>query len=207
MRNTARKVTKSPIILLGGIPGVGKTTLGNTLVRELGLSHHISTGFIRAAVGSFLPEDQARLLRKQSFNADHGLSQGNIPSSIPVLQGAIAQAEILKPAIRACIARARREGIGLVLEGTHCIPGVIDPLEYDANLLGVLDVPDREELKARALSRNHTNRHLSEEELERLMLLQDHLLDMARNHGHPIIINNDLQEAVRQVQRLVGGLN
>ena len=36
------------------------------------------------------------------------------------------------------------------MEGSHFIPGIIDPDEFGVDLLCVLDVPNREELKARA---------------------------------------------------------
>ena len=186
---------------------MGKTTLGNALLGELGLTHHISTGFLRAAIDGFLPEAQARLLRRHAFDSYEELEDPQTASGERILQGCIAQAELLKPIFRACIARARREGIGLVLEGSHFIPGVIDPEEYDADLLCVLDVPNREELKARALSPHHQYRRLSDFDLERLVLLQDQLLDMARKNNRPIVVNIDLDDAVRQVRGLVEGLD
>jgi len=196
--------TSSMVILIGGVPGVGKTTIGNALLVSLGLTHHISTGFLRAAIDHFLPEEKAKLIRRQAFNAYEELLESDKPDSERILSGCIAQTELLKPIFKACIARATREGIGLVLEGSHFIPGVIDPQEYGADLLCVLDVPNREELKARALSPNHLNRNLSNYDLERLIKLQDQLLMKARKENHPIVINNDLGNAVRQIQGLVG---
>ena len=61
--------TNSLIILLAGVPGVGKTTLGNALLGELGLTHHISTGFLRATMDLYLPDEQSALLRKRAFDA------------------------------------------------------------------------------------------------------------------------------------------
>lgn len=198
--------TSSLVLLLAGVPGVGKTTLGNALLGELGLTHHISTGFLRAAIDGYLPPDQATLLRRHAFDAYELLDDSVLLKDDHILQGTIAQTEILKPVIKTCIARARREGIGLVMEGSHFIPGVIDPAEFGADLLCVLDVPDREMLKARALSPNHLRRHLSDWDLERLVLLQDQLLAMARLRGCPVVINIDLTDAVCQVRRLVGEL-
>lgn len=180
--------------------------MGNALLDGLGLTHHISTGFLRAAIDGFLPKAKAKLLRKHAFDAYEELVESDVSSSERILEGCIAQAKLLKPIFKACIGRARREGIGLVMEGSHFIPGIIDPQESGADLLCVLDVPDREELKARALSPNHLHRDLSDYDLERLVTLQDQLLMMARNHNGPIVVNIDLDDAVRQVQGLVEAL-
>ena len=52
------------------------------------------------------------------------------PTGENILRGAMAQAEVLKPIFKACIGRARREGIGLVMEGSHFIPGVLDKVRH-----------------------------------------------------------------------------
>ena len=192
-----------PVILLGGVSGTGKTTIANTLVRELGLTHHISTGFIRAAITHLLPENQARLLRKHSYDAYQTLDASCSSDRSPVLQGAVEQALLLSEGIEACISRAVREGIGLILEGSHFIPGVLQPAPLGATALFVLDVPNREELKRRALSSNHTRRKLSDEQLDRLVELQESILELAGIHGQPIVINEDLGKAVHQIRRLI----
>jgi 2-phosphoglycerate kinase len=197
--------TEGPlVILLGGVSGTGKTTLANALVRELGLSHHLSTGFIRASIAHLLPEVDARLLQKHTYDAYEALSDGIPADRSPLLEGAIRQSLLLKPAIESCIRRAIREGIGMVLEGSHFIPGILEPESPGANLLCVLDVPDRDALKRRALSPNHSRRKLSDKQLDRLIELQEGILSLAEVHHRPVIINNDLPRAVSQARSLIG---
>lgn len=174
---------------------------------EMGLTHHISTGFLRAAIDGFLPNKEAELLRKHAFDA-YELLDGYSSSEPPnILEGTKAQTQILKPVMEVCISRAKREGIGLIMEGSHFIPGVIDPIEMGVDLLCVLDVPDRQELKARAMSSNHLHRKLSEWDQQRLVMLQDQLLTLANLHKKPVVTNVNLAEAVQEVSTLVANMS
>ena len=192
------------IIVLGGAPGTGKTTIANLLVQRLNLAHHLSTGFIRSSISHLLPEDQARLLRRNSYDAHQELEDSSTGAESRVLEGAIRQAQTIKPSIETCIQRAIREGIGMVLEGTHCIPGILDPDALGATILCVLDVPDREVLKSRVLSFNHAKRSFTREQLGDLVHLQDQFLRLAIEHHQPVVVNQDLEEAIAQIRGLVG---
>ena len=177
--------------------------MANLLVKELGLSHHLSTGFIRAAIAHLLPEKDALLLQKHTYDAYQALPDLGPTQRSPLLEGAVQQSLLLKPSMESCIGRAHRDGIELVLEGSHFIPGVLNPGPVGARLLCIMDVPDREELKRRALSSNHSRRRLSEAQLGRLVQLQDEILDLARIHNQPVIVNDDLSKAFDQIRNLI----
>ena len=209
--SSARAEGEAPlVILLGGAPGTGKTTIANLLMAELGLSHHLSTGFIRASVSHLLQGADARILQHHTYDAYQALNNADAAASSAggddalLLEGAIQQSMLLKPSIESCINRAHREGIGMVLEGSHFLPGVLEPSTLEASLLCILDVPDREALKLRVLSPNHSRRRLSDAQLERLIRLQDGILGLAQVHGQPVVINDNLSGAVKQIRTLVG---
>jgi 2-phosphoglycerate kinase len=192
-----------PVILLGGAPGTGKTTLANLLVRELGFGHHVSTGFIRAAVRHFLPEREAQALSMDSFDVWKTLPDLSLNGSSAVFQGVTHQASILKPAIEACIRRATDEGISLVLEGTHVIPGVLDLTGVKETFLCVLDVTDREALHSRAMSDSHVQRKLTAEQLNSLLQLQSGLIAQAHALDCTVITNDNIDDALEQLSALI----
>jgi 2-phosphoglycerate kinase len=198
------------VILLGGAPGTGKTTIANLLMAELGLSHHLSTGFIRASVSPLLSEADARILQHHTYDAYQALNSADAAAistgddDALLLEGVIRQSMLLKPSVESCIIRARREGIGMVLEGSHFLPGVLESSTLEASLLCILDVPDREALKLRVLSPNHSRRRLSDAQLGRLVRLQEGILGLAQVHGQPVVINENLSKATKQIRTLVG---
>jgi len=195
--------TRSAIILLSGVPGTGKTTVGSALQNRLGLSHRLSTGFLRATIESLIPERNARLLKREAFAAYEETSPSKSPTGQEILDGCAAQTDILKPVFKSCIVRARTEGIGLIMEGSHFIPGIIDPNEFGADLLCVLDVPDREQLKERAMSPNHRHRQWSTFDLNRLCILQDQLVYMAKKNGLAIVMNTDVEQSTNHIVALL----
>lgn len=191
------------IILLGGSSGSGKTTLANALVHELGLAHHLSTGFIREAVSAILPIEEAALLNNFTFDAWKLIPElVGLPKET-VLTGAIAQTQLLKPAIDACINRSIREGASLVIEGTHLLPGMFDPTIQGITSFCILDVPDRSILIQRAMGPTHKKRNLDQIQLNSIVELQEAYVRLGKEYELPIIVNTNLQQSVNQVKALI----
>ena len=43
-----------PVILIGGVSGVGKTTVGNLVAQKMNLDHHLGAGWIRECLRAVL---------------------------------------------------------------------------------------------------------------------------------------------------------
>ena len=192
------------ILLLGGASGTGKTTVANALVHELGLAHHISTGFVREVARAMMPEDQAHLLEGFTFDAWRLFPEitGN---GHRVFDGALAQAEVLLPAVKACVSRSLREGASLIVEGAHILPGLLSGADLGVSLFCILDVPDRDTLVERALGHTHSRRQLSQEQISAIIELQDACVEEAQREGIPVIENIELADTVERIRRMLAG--
>ena len=150
-----------PIILIGGTAGTGKTTLAGELSWHLGLNHRIGTGFIREIVKSQHRKEDCLELHGFTFRAQQPIA--NI----------VAQAQRLRPAIIACIERARREGTSLLVEGTHLLPSLYHDASVD--LFVILEAPEFEEHKRRLRGPSHLHRQTTEADFANVRLIDQFL--------------------------------
>ncbi len=166
-----------PIVLIGGTAGTGKSTLARELASEVRFDHRLGTGFVREVARSFHSPQTAPDLFTFTFRAANPIEH------------LMAQARLLKPAIDACIARARNEGTSLVIEGNHLVPA----LYHDApvELYIVLAAPDAVEHQARLHGQTHARRRLSESDLANVRRIDEYLRSEAARHGVPTILYAD----------------
>ena len=161
--------TTKPIILIGGTAGTGKTTLASELSWRLSLDHRIGTGFIREIVKSQHRKEDCLELHGFTFRAEQ-----------PVANIA-AQAQRLRPAIIACIERARREGTSLLVEGTHLLPSLYHDVIVD--LFVVLAAPELEEHQRRLHGPSHLHRQTTNADFANVRLIDQYLGSEAARWG------------------------
>lgn len=150
-----------PIILIGGTAGTGKTTLASELSWRLGLDHRIGTGFIREIVKSQHRKEDCLELHGFTFRAEQPVA--NI----------VAQAKRMRPAVIACIERARREGTSLLVEGTHLLPLLYHDVMVD--LFVVLAAPEFEEHRRRLHGPSHLHRQTTESDFVNIRQIDQYL--------------------------------
>jgi 2-phosphoglycerate kinase len=187
--------TKPLIILIGGTAGSGKTTLSRSISERLALSHRLGTGFIRETIRTIIPIQQNPALHKYSFDTMDPGDQKN------VLEVLLTQAKILKPAIENCIRRAFDEGISLVMEGAHLVPGVIDASL--ASLFIVLEVQPDDELLRRVQGDTHYKRLLTDNQKARVPKVQLELVKLARLNAIEVLENTDLNATTTKIEKLL----
>jgi 2-phosphoglycerate kinase len=163
-----------PIVLIGGTAGTGKSTLARELAWEMRFDHRLGTGFLREVAKSFHSPASAPELYSFTFHAER-----------PV-DNLTAQARVMKPAIDACIARARKEGTSLVIEGNHLIPELYHDAPVDVYV--ILAAPEAREHRTRLHGQSHAKRRLSESDIANVRRIDDFLRVEAVRYGIPLIL-------------------
>ena len=109
------------VVMLGGVTGVGKSTIATLLANRLGITRVVATDQVRQVVRAFFSRDFMPAVHHSSFNVAHQSSneEGNGQNTV---EGFLRQVEDIAPGIDAVIERAVSEGSRIVIEGVHLLP-------------------------------------------------------------------------------------
>jgi 2-phosphoglycerate kinase len=204
---------KPVIILLGGTSGAGKTSLALEVARRLGISRVLSTDAIRQVMRIMLSPELIPAIHSSSFAAHLTLAApGGLgdEEEDPVVQGFMAQASVVSVGVRAMIDRAIEENASLVLDGVTLVPGLLD-LDRYADVAHVIYLVvarlDEDSFRSNFLkrgsrqSRRDGDRYV--ENLEAILKIQNHFLELADLHEVPIVDNITVDGSVLLVMRHV----
>jgi 2-phosphoglycerate kinase len=197
------------IILLGGTAGVGKTSLALEVAHRLGIGRVLSTDSIRQIMRIMLSQDLVPALHASSYDA-HKLLPPESVGDDPVIDGFMNQAASVSVGVRASMDRAILENASLVLDGVSIVPGLIDLEAYDdlADVFFVMvSLLDEEGFEVRfaerATSAKARPQHRYVKNLDAILRVQNHLLELADRHGVPIVDNVSFDSSVLQIVRHV----
>jgi 2-phosphoglycerate kinase len=197
------------IIMLGGAAGVGKTSLALEVAHRLGIGRVLSTDSIRQIMRIMLSQDLVPALHASSYDAYKLLPPESVGDD-PVIDGFISQAATVSVGVRASMDRAVLENASLVLDGVSIVPGLID-LEAYSGLADVFFVVvsllDEEGFEHRFVERAATakarSQHRYVKNIDSILRIQNHLLELADRYGVPIVDNVSFDSSVLQIIRHV----
>jgi 2-phosphoglycerate kinase len=147
---------------------------------------------------------------ESSFNAWRGLRVPVPHGANPVVVGFREQAAVVATGIKSLIDRAVVEGVSMVLEGIHVVPGYIEPSQFkNASVVQLLIAVDDEEAHrshfyirevqtdgTRPFERYRAN-------FGNIRTLGSYIEDLAVEHGVPIIRSLQLDRTVSEVLEFV----
>lgn len=190
--------TRHPLVItVGGTSGVGKSTVSDRAAQILGINRTFSTDLVRAVLRGTLNPGLIPALSESSFSAQRML-RSNLAGD-PLLVAFEQQASIVAQASLSLVRRALKEGLQVVLNGVHLVPGLVNVPE-DWDLFGyVLTVPDRDEHERRFTARFASSDRDPQRYLERLAAirdLDDYIVSHCRAAGIPVIESRAPEQTV-----------
>jgi len=204
-----RRLERPMHILIGGVSGVGKSTLAASLAYRLGITRMTSTDSVREILRATTSRDLVPTLHTSSFDAWRALVEvlglKGEPGDEVILQGFRDQVARVSVGIRAIQERNARERTSVVIEGVHVVPGFLNhPLQSEVVQIPMLVVVRDEKVhkgRFRLRERETSGRRPMDKYLENfaaLRMIQDHLEALARAMGVPVIPGDNLDKAVEK---------
>jgi len=206
---TYQEPDRPVLILLGGAAGVGKTSLALEVAHRLGIGRMLSTDSIRQIMRIMLSQELAPALHASSYDA-YKLLPPEALGDDPVIEGFMNQATTVTVGVRASIQRAIAENASLVLDGVSIVPGLLDVSAYadqaDVIFLLITTLGDdafQSRFEARAATAKQRAPHRYLENLDAILAIQNHLLELADRYHVPIVDNVSFDSSVLQIIRYV----
>ena len=200
---------KPVIVLLGGTTGAGKTSIALEVALRLGIRRVLSTDSIRQVMRIMLSSDLAPALHVSSFDAHRVLGQ-EFSGPNGVVDGFLQQTSTVSVGVRAMLDRAVEEHTSLVIDGVSIVPGQMDLSAYanTAHVIPLLvarlaDDAFRGHFRSRGTqaSRRGMKRYL--QNFDSILEIQNHVMELADQHGVPIVDNRSVESSVQLVIRHV----
>lgn len=202
------------VILIGGAPGVGKSTLTYELAYRLGIRRIVSSDATRQALRSLISPQLSPSLHTSSFGAWRaGLlpgEKGETPKRKRVVRGFQAQVQQLSNALTGIIERSILEADSVIVEGVHLVPGALPLAQRDNAIVLelVLVTPDVETHRANFTRRDEqTGSRRSAERYSQhfveIRMLHDYIAKRANEEGVATISVDDIEGATDRALSLV----
>lgn len=150
-----RKCQDPLIILIGGSSGTGTSSIAFEVAHRLGIRHMISTDMIREVMRKTSSKELLPTIYESSYTAYRSLRIPPPPELDEVLIGFRDHVDTVSVGVEAVIERSITEGISIVIEGVHIVPGFIreDLVSRDNVNMFILTLEDEEVHKGRFYSR------------------------------------------------------
>jgi 2-phosphoglycerate kinase len=203
VRSAIKNSTTPLFIMIGGGSGVGKSTISAEIGHRLGITRVVSTDTVREIMRSIISKELIPTLHSSSFEAGDSLQTPLVEDrSMYAFQ---QQASLVCEGVIAVMRRAIKEGLKMVINGVHLIPGFIrGRLKlYGADLLQyILDIPDVEQHKNQFYERERGSLRDPERYIRNIDNIRNahrYILTMAKRNDVRIIKNTDFETSLREI--------
>ncbi len=198
------------LLLVGGATGTGKSSIATEAAHRLGITRVTSTDFIRQTMRAFFAEEFMPSVHYSSFEARLALTRAEEEESgDAAILGFLDQTRNVLVGVQAALERAATERWSMVLEGVHLVPGMVAAEVPEAFVVQcVVAIEDENLHRSHFWVRDYATDGLRPLEkyldaLPQIREIQDYLVERARRHDIPVIVNDSFDHALAEVMDLV----
>ena len=122
-----RDLERPLVVLLGGVTGVGKSTVATQLAGRLGFVHVIATDQVRQVVRAFFSHEFLPSVHHSSFDVAARALRRCPRTTQGTVAGFLRRSTTSRPGVDALVERAVSDRTPMVLEGVHLLPDLPSP--------------------------------------------------------------------------------
>ncbi|MBS3762066.1 MAG: 2-phosphoglycerate kinase [Planctomycetes bacterium] len=203
VRRQIRYLDEPLFIVIGGGPGVGKSSISSELGHRLGIDRVIGSDTVREIMRSIISPGLIPTLHESTFKAGDVLKTSLVTDKL--IYAFEQQTSLVCEGIAAVMRRGAKEGLHMILNGVHIVPGFLRPILEDKLryvFQYVINVPDPQQhilyfhLREESAQRE-ADRYVKQ--IDRIRRQQDYILRMAEQNDVPIIDNMDFERSLRTI--------
>lgn len=200
---------KPIIILLAGVPGIGKSTLASDLSDRLEITNIIGTDMIREILRKTISSKLIPEIHSSSYDAYKYLKQNLNPILRRSIVGYEEQSRHIVVGVEAAIQSALYSRENTIIEGVHLAPNILKPeiLNEDHVVMILLCLEDEAEhikrIKSRGtqIEKRSSDRYI--EAFPEIRNIQTYLVEEASKAGVPIIETSNSSKAITKMMDII----
>lgn len=193
------------IVLIGGIPGVGKTSIAGEIAKALDIDIVLSGDYLREFIRPFGDYAKFSVMSRSVYDAWTSFGERNREN---IVSGFLAQSEVMNAGISAIIRRAVGNGEDMVIEQLHFVPSQLGKDMINQIIPIYLYIHDigvhRDRLKERVnfTHPNSPGERLADQ-LDTYRFMMDYSLEESRSYGIKIFESSDYRKTLKDVLAFV----
>jgi len=192
---------KPMVVLLGGVTGIGKSTLAQMFSARLGIKSIFGTDLIREVMRVTISKDIMPALHASSYIAHQTLDTTFLPAMAESVVGFEEQARSVIVGIQAGIEQAINDNEIHIMEGIHLVPGLISKkIMHHPNVIAFQLVLNDEQTHQSRLNIRETKQKYRgtnySEFFEEIREIQGYLIRQAEINKVEIVDVEDIEKAL-----------
>lgn len=205
---TKYKAFRPTVFLLGGVTGIGKSTLAELLGSIFGIRTILGTDLLREVLRVTISPDLLPTLHTSSYMAHEKLDTSFLPAKSETVIGFEAQARSVAVSIESAIEQAIQDDEIVIIEGVHLVPGILKKnlVENDTVIFIMLSLQNEDTHRSRLTIRESRVESRSEQYLahfENIRKIQEYLLDQAEHNNVEIVDIERNEDALNLIINMI----